>query len=209
MSEAKTPKRGRPRSQAARVRILAAARALMERGGPAAVTMEALATRANVGKPTIYRSWPNAQAVAMAALAEAHFAGEDGGADETGAEDPLKAIEAHLVTVVATFSSRAGKSAAQLVAASDGATEIAKAFRNQVMLRSREEGRTLLEQARAAGALRADVDAETALDMLYGPIFFRVLMGHAPLNEAFARAVAAEAMPGLAAKPGRVRRKRG
>ncbi len=173
------------------------------------MTMEALAARAKVGKPTIYRSWPNAQAVAMAALAEGAFAHDEDGADDAEASDPITAIEEHLVKVVATFSSRAGKSAAQLVAASDGATEIAKAFRNQIMLRSREEGRALLERALAAGALRKDVDVEAALDLVYGPVFFRLLMGHRPLNEAFARQIAAEAMPGLAANPGRMRRKRG
>src|SRR5262249_62226558 len=60
--------RGRPRSTGARAAILAAARAILDEGGITAVTMEGIAARAGVGKPTIYRSWPNAHAVAMAAL---------------------------------------------------------------------------------------------------------------------------------------------
>ena len=60
-----TKKRGRPRSAVARRKILAAAAAMLNEGGLSAVTMEGIAARAGVGKPTIYREWPNAQAVAM------------------------------------------------------------------------------------------------------------------------------------------------
>src|SRR3979411_442986 len=60
--------RGRPRSEKARVAILRAARAWLAGGGRGAVTMEAVAARARVGKPTVYRWWPDRHAVAMAAL---------------------------------------------------------------------------------------------------------------------------------------------
>src|ERR671924_2341262 len=62
--------RGRPRSVEARSAILRAARELLKEGGPAAVTMEGVAARAGVGKPTVYRWWPDRSAVAMAALME-------------------------------------------------------------------------------------------------------------------------------------------
>src|SRR6185295_10744759 len=64
------PPRGRPRSPEAKKAILRAARALLAEGGPAAVTMEGVAARAGVGKPTVYRWWPDRHAVAMAALME-------------------------------------------------------------------------------------------------------------------------------------------
>jgi AcrR family transcriptional regulator len=60
--------RGRPRNLQARDAILRAARDLLHDAGPAAVTMEAVAARAGVGKPTVYRWWPNRHAVTMAAL---------------------------------------------------------------------------------------------------------------------------------------------
>ena len=49
---------------------ISAARALLDSGGLAAVTMDRVAALAGVGKPTIYRHWPNAHAVAMAAFLE-------------------------------------------------------------------------------------------------------------------------------------------
>src|SRR6187549_231991 len=62
--------RGRPRDPAVKDAILRAARELLTQGGPGAVTMEAVAARAGVGKPTVYRWWPDRHAVAMAALME-------------------------------------------------------------------------------------------------------------------------------------------
>src|SRR5579864_9001228 len=62
--------RGRPRSLEARRAILRAAHELLAEGGLSSVTIEGIADRAGVGKPTIYRTWPNANAVAMAALME-------------------------------------------------------------------------------------------------------------------------------------------
>ena len=60
--------RGRPRSEAARRAILDAARETLEEGGLLAVTMEGVAARAGVGKPTVYRHWSNRYELAMAAL---------------------------------------------------------------------------------------------------------------------------------------------
>ncbi|MBL8675555.1 MAG: helix-turn-helix transcriptional regulator, partial [Rhodospirillales bacterium] len=85
--------RGRPRSEAARAAILRAARELMERGGPAAVTMEGVAERAGVGKPTVYRWWPDRHAVAMAALIELAPADEGPSAS---AKPALERLRAHL-----------------------------------------------------------------------------------------------------------------
>ena len=64
------PARGGPATAPYEKKILAAAGSLLDEGGLGAVTMEAVAARAGVGKPTIYREWPNAQAVAMAAFLE-------------------------------------------------------------------------------------------------------------------------------------------
>ena len=65
MTEPLPSRRGRPRSETARRKVLAAARELLAERGLAGLTMEGIAARAGVGKPTIYRQWPNAQAVAM------------------------------------------------------------------------------------------------------------------------------------------------
>jgi AcrR family transcriptional regulator len=189
----KPPRRGRPRSDAARVRILKAAGDLLDEGGLGAVTVEAVAARAGVGKPTIYRSWPNAQAVAMAALM----------AKSPAATSPRKggtavaALRRHLRGVVAAFATPAGRNAAALIASAYPETEVSKTFRHAVILKSRNEARALLQQAIGEGALRRGVDLDVALDMLYAPIFLRLLVGHQPLSEAFADALVDHALKGL------------
>src|SRR6185295_7437982 len=58
-------KPGRPRSQQARKAVLAAAHALVERGGYSAATIEAIAARSGVAKTTIYRWWPSRPALVV------------------------------------------------------------------------------------------------------------------------------------------------
>src|SRR5579859_4562285 len=102
--------RGRPRSVAARRSILKAAHELLAEGGLSSVTIEGIAARAGVGKPTIYRSWPNAHAVAMAALMEGDQAGKPGEASDGEKPDSaLAALRAQLHEVAHVFSTRLGR----------------------------------------------------------------------------------------------------
>ncbi len=62
------PQRGRPRSEKAHNAILEAAAELLLDNGLAAVSMDAVATRAGVSKATIYRWWPTKETLALDAL---------------------------------------------------------------------------------------------------------------------------------------------
>ncbi len=186
-------KRGRPRDAAARRRVLEAAYALLEEGGVTALTMEAVAARAKVGKPTLYRSWPNAQALAMAALIEA----APDAPDDDGSGPAIAALRRQVRFVVEVFASRIGRSAAALVASASRDTEIFKSFRSQVILSSRTAGRALIKQAIGEGHVRPGVDIEAALDAIYGPVFFRVLVGHEGLDEQFADRLMDTVLEGL------------
>ncbi len=175
------PVRGRPRDPRTRAAILVAARALLERGGLTAVTIEAIAQKAGVSRPTIYRYWPNAPAVAMAAFLDA-----------TGAADaarspraPLAALRAQLHALADAFAAPAGRSVAAMVAAAQSETELAKAFRNEFIARNRDATRALLERCIADKAIKAPEDMEVTLDLVFGPLFYRLLMGHAPITRGF------------------------
>lgn len=189
-------KRGRPRSQAAKQAILRAARELLEDGGPGAVTMEAVAARAGVGKPTVYRWWPDRHAVAMAALME----NDAEVVPETKRRTALSALREKLRAIAQRFSTHTGRHVTSMIAAADGESELSKAFRNHFVLARRSEGKALLERAIEEKELRANLDVEVALDMLYGPLFFRLLLGHGPLDEAFMDRLLDEALSGMSAK---------
>ncbi|MEM9012269.1 MAG: TetR/AcrR family transcriptional regulator [Pseudomonadota bacterium] len=193
-----TPKRpGRPPSKRARRAILAAAVALLDERGRAGVTMEAVAARAGVGKSTLYRHWPNAEALAMAALMES-------GAPAAAAEEqaaPLPALAAEIDRLIATFATKRGRQMAQLLAAAEADSELAKVFRYQVIGQSRDRARAHLAEAMARGDLRPDLrpdlDIDTALDLIFGPVFYRLVAGHAPLDTGFGQQVLALALDGL------------
>jgi AcrR family transcriptional regulator len=187
------PRRGRPRSEAARTKILAAARALLEERGLPGLTVEGIAARAGVGKPTIYRHWPNAQAVAMDAFLE----GSETGEAETGRGLALPALRRQLAGIAAAFASPAGRSTAAMIAAAQNDSELAKVFRNRFIMSSREAGRALMLQAIDEGELRPGADLEVALDVIYAPLFFRLLIGHGPLDRGFTDALLDLALDGL------------
>jgi AcrR family transcriptional regulator len=192
-------RRGRPRSEHGRQAILRAARELLEAGGPGAVTMEAVAERAGVGKPTLYRWWPDRHAVAMAALMDT-----DAPRGPVRANVPaLTALRKELVRIAERFSTPSGRHIATLLTAADQDSELSKSFRNHFVLARRAEGKVLLQQAIRNGELRRGVALEVALDLLYGALFFRLLMGHAPLDASFVKRLLSEVLRGLSSRPGR------
>jgi AcrR family transcriptional regulator len=188
-------RRGRPPSEQARRAILRAARELLDEGGLLSITMEAVAARAGVGKPTVYRHWSNRYEVAMAALIEAGRAAEAPAASEP----PLRALERQLHALADLFTSPTGRNVAAMLASGYGETELSKAFRFFFVQARRDEGRALLEQAIAAGAVRSDVNVEVALDLVYGPVFYRLAMAHAPIDASFVDALLGEVLAGIAA----------
>ena len=114
------------------------------------------------------------------------------------ARSPLDALRRQLRKVAEVFATRAGRNTAMMIAAAQNAIELAKVFRNHFILKSREEGRTLLEAAIAARELRSDIDIEIALDVIYAPLYFRLLIGHGALDAAFTDQVLDTALRGLA-----------
>jgi AcrR family transcriptional regulator len=193
MAQEKKTSRGRPRDPATRRRILAAAAKLLDEGELGAVTMEAIAARAGVGRPTIYREWPNAHAVAMSAFLER---------DRTAPPSrkslrALAALRSRLRELAETLTTRAGRSTAMMIAAAQSDSELAKVFRTHFVMKNREEGRALLARAAAEGDIRHNFDIEAALDIIYAPFYFRLLIGHAPLTSRDTDAILDLAIAGL------------
>ncbi len=153
------------------------------------LTIEAVAARSGVGKPTIYRSWANAQELAMAALLVSRLPQ----AEAKGATADV-ALHAQMRGLVTAFATTRGRQITMALAAADPESEFTKAFRNQVILSSRNAGRVILEQALARGEIASPIDLEALLDMIYGPVFFRLLVGHRPVSIEFGDAVVATAL---------------
>ena len=89
---------------------------------------------------------------------------------------------------------------AGLVAAAQADAEFADLYRQQFVRPRRNASRDLLVRARDRGQIAADTDLEVALDLLYGPIYHRLLHGHAPLTERFAQHVIEAVIVAIAPK---------
>lgn len=176
----KTKPRGRPRSEATRVKIMTATAGLIQDRGVPGVTIEAVAARAGVGKPTIYRYWSNAHELAMAALMDAVPE-----ARQASSDDPVEAVRKLLHGVSSTFNNPAGRHVALALASADASSEIAKAFRSHFIQSRRNEAETLLKIAIKSKQLAADTPVDLTLDMIFGAVLYRLLMGHAKITTAF------------------------
>lgn len=164
--------RRNPRSQRA---ILRAAYELALEDGPAKVSVEAIAARAGVGKQTIYRWWPSKGAVLLDVLKEEVGAVSD--IPDTG--DLLADLRTQLGAVVDLFNSDFGRFYRALIAEAQADPEVARGLADQLIVRAEGPRRQRLAAARYRGQLRADVDVTAAVEALYAPLYYRLLLGTA------------------------------
>jgi AcrR family transcriptional regulator len=184
------PHTGRRRNDAAKEAILDAAfRLLSDPGtGAAGLTIEAIAAEAGVGRQTIYRWWPSKGAVLADALV--HYARVVVPERDTGSfAGDLAAF------LIDSFAGLADHGYAdrlrQIVAAAQHDEHVARILSEFTAVR-RAALRALLERGRDAGELAPDADLDMLVDMAYGVLYYRLLVGHAPLDEDAARSLAAE-----------------
>lgn len=182
------------RSQRTHRAILSAASELLEEVGYANLTIQAIADRARVSNKTIYRWWSNKAAVVMEAFAVA--TADIVTIPDTGSlqADLLAFIQA---AFVAHQTLKFGATMASLVAAIQTDPTLATAFREQFITQRRDAVREILEQAIKRGELLAPPDVEVVIDSVYGPIFYRLLIGHAPLDNQFAEALVNQLLIGV------------
>ena len=172
---------GRPRSQVAHDAILKAALHLVSKRGFRAVGVDQIAAEAGVGKMTLYRHWPNKASVVMDSLLA--LLGNQTAFPE--ADTPLESLRRQLDLQVAFFRSSRGNLIRSLLAEAQSDQELAVAFRDRWLAPRREGVRNTMRQAMAEGSLRKDFDIDTAIDLLYGSLYYRLLLGSGPLDDKF------------------------
>ena len=196
---ADTPRRpGRPRSERARQAILRAAADLLLDEGTAQVSMDAVAERAGVSKATIYRWWPSKERLALDALLE--WAATGSSPRDTGS------LRSDLLALVRPWvreirRRRFARVIAALLTEAHSDPAFAEDYRRHFVEQRRAPMRAAFERAIARGEAPADLDVEVALDLIYGPIYHRLLHGHAPLTDRFATSVIDLALAGILTSP--------
>jgi AcrR family transcriptional regulator len=197
----KTPSRrtgGRVRSQDAHDAVLAAAIELVEESGYQAVTIEGIAARADVAKSTIYRWWKSKPALVMDAYrtaVEQRMPERDTGTvagDLTAFAGVLYGVSAYPVRV---------RTLRGLMAEAQLDPAFAEPFQEWVESR-RAVVLTLLARGVERGELPATADLDAVTDQFFGLFWYRLLVGHQPLDPAQAPGHVAQLLRGLGAPHG-------
>ncbi|HMA93081.1 MAG TPA: TetR/AcrR family transcriptional regulator [Polyangiaceae bacterium] len=181
LETASEKKLGRPRDERARRSVLDAVREQLKHGSLCGMTMEGIARQAGVGKQTIYRWWPSVAEVALEALIEE--AGEQCPLPETGSmRGDLKAFLSGTFLVV---TQRTGSLLRCLMVEAQKNPEFRTRFREQ-FIRSRQEALTTLLRRYDS----RPTDTYPIVDIVYGSLWYRLLVGHQPLDDALAEQLA-------------------
>jgi AcrR family transcriptional regulator len=182
MSEQKTTQpRGRQRNEAVRQAVLQAAYDILQESDFGSVTIEGVAARAGTTKTTIYRWWSSKADLIIDAFLEKTQAKTD--FPNTGSV--IEDFKQQVPLLVQAYAGETGHSVASIIAAGQMDEEAAKAFRIRYLAVRRVMAKTLIEQGIEQGVFAANLDPEVAIDLLYGSIYLRLLVGHAPLDSEF------------------------
>ncbi|MEC0229638.1 TetR/AcrR family transcriptional regulator [Paenibacillus alba] len=186
-------KRGRPRNLETQQSILAASYDLLLELGFGAVTVEKIAERAQVSKATIYKWWPNKAAVVMDGYMSAATARLP--VPDTGSV--FSNVLIHATNVARFLISREGKIISELIGEGQFDAGLAEAYRTRYFQPRRREARLLLEQGTQSGELRANVDLEFCIDLIYGPIFYRMLLTGDKIDDSYVHSLVTMAFEGI------------
>ena len=157
------------------------------------LTIEGVAARAEVGKPTIYRRWKTKAALAMDAFLEAvnpELAFPDTGSVKQDFREQMQKL-------VKLMNSSRGEVLANVIGCGQADNELIEVYLENWLTPRREDAKQIWQRGVERGELRENVDAEVAIDALYSPLFYRLLLKHQPLTDKFVDELLDVVMDGL------------
>jgi AcrR family transcriptional regulator len=186
------------RSQTGRARteqaILEATRELLAERGVQHLTVEGVAARSGVAKTTIYRRWRSKNDLALAVLLKM--------VEQIVEVPDLGNIRAELIGFVDGAVKILGKTLMGRVMqglVSDLATdpELGRSFREQIVALRVSEIRRVIERAIDRGELRPDIDVDLIHEMLFGPVYYRLLLSGGELDAGLAERIVDIVLPAI------------
>jgi AcrR family transcriptional regulator len=189
---------GRPRSARADEAIIDAVIALLADGVPVdALSIEAVAARAGVGKATIYRRWPNKEALLIDAVTALK-----GPLPELGGVSVRDDLYTLLRPVARTTMIRSSSVLPCLIPELRRSPDLHEVYQRIIEPR-RELMRGVLRRGIDSGELRADLDLEVVMAMLVGPMLAQTVLNWNPLldRETLPERLVDAIWPAIAARP--------
>ncbi len=186
---------GRPRSEAAvsHAAIMDAVYGLLQEKPARDLTMDAVAKRAGVGKPTLYKWWSSKAAIIMTMFNE-RFGGIPEVPDSTTAEEALRTRVSHLI---AQCNGLFGKVVADLIAEGQRDFSILKELYESHIRPRRASTLADIKRGIASGEFLAVTEPELLLDAIVAPLYLRLLLRYPALTEEYGKQVVDQALLGI------------
>jgi AcrR family transcriptional regulator len=188
--------RGRPRSEQARQGILETAYKLLRDKGFNAVGSHEIAQAAGVSSATLYRWWKSKEEILFDACFE-HMR-PILAIPETGSG--LTRLRRYVLRASEFLVSEEGTVMARVLTGTHEDQRLHRMFLERYVNQRRQIQRAIIEDSIALGELQPTTDPELLIDMLSGPLFFRWLQGHAPLDKGFAKRIFDKVIPAFQTK---------
>lgn len=168
----------RPRSEAARRRLLDATLEIVATEGVAAVTADAVARRSGVAKTTLYRHFGSTDGLVFAAVADSVIAQAP---PDTGTiRGDLEAIHRRYLEIASSQQNR--ELFAWMVAKSIESAENRELFR-RVRVQPRGPTTVALQRAIARGEVDADIDVDLAMHIIQGPLISQRIVDNSEVSD--------------------------
>jgi AcrR family transcriptional regulator len=190
------PCRGRPRSEHSHEAILDAVLELLEAEGYGALTIEGVARQAGVGKQTIYRWWKCKAELVLEAYAN-HAASKIPVPDRGSVRADL---EGFLTMGFKRLTDISGPIMRGLMADAVHDEEFREVLMHAFLGKRRDAMREMLQRGVARGEVDPGADLDFACDLIFGPMWYRLLLQHGKLDARFARQLTSAVLAVLAAK---------
>ncbi|MFI0470726.1 TetR/AcrR family transcriptional regulator [Saccharopolyspora sp. 5N102] len=162
--------------------VLAATVDLLGEAGYRQLTMGAVAARAGVHRPAVYRRWPSKPHLVVDAVAR-----QMGLTPTPDTGDLRGDLVTGMSTLVRALSGTPlGRALPGLVADLASDPDLATEFRRRVFDPRRETTAGALRSAIQRGEIQPGTDVDFVLDALAAPLYYSVLFGHRPLTDRLA-----------------------
>ena len=165
------------------------------------LTMEEVAKRAKVGKPTLYKWWPTKATLVLAMLCE-RMAPNLEKPTALSAEESLRFRVRRLIEA---FNGPFGKIVAGLIAEGQSEPAVLQEFFGRWVSPRRTATIADLQRGKDAGEVRLDTEPELLNDAIFGAIYYRLLLRSDPLTRRFGEELIEQVIRGHRLKPGRGR----
>jgi AcrR family transcriptional regulator len=192
-------KRGRPpsASAAAHDRILDAVFELTQSTSVRDLQILDVCRKAGVSKPTIYKWWPTKAAMVMEMFEERMVSRLPVIQNRSAAQ----LIRVAVPGLIRLFNGPFGKIAAEMIAEGQSEPAVLREFRNRYILKRRAVAVKGFQDASASGEFKHSVEPELLSDLIFGPIYYRLLVKHQPLDQKFGKALVDYVLTRVAGAP--------